>query len=220
VSAHLMLTVNSQIPKSSILLNGQMMGMTAMKIQTTPPQTNDYSVTVKIQNGRVREAMEMAGIRNAAALAKLAGVSPNVIGELLNFKRSAKCKNGHFREYVIRIAGILGRLPEDLFPDSLNKKATNVFHRYASESTLRAMVSPVNVIEQLELREDMEKALSMVSQPRSRKMLELRAVDGLTFREIGAMFGITPARTQQLVRRAVWQIRRGCRRLQLIDEGR
>jgi hypothetical protein len=37
---------------------------------------SDYAVRIKVSNGRFRNAMRNAGFKNAAALARAAGVSP------------------------------------------------------------------------------------------------------------------------------------------------
>jgi RNA polymerase sigma factor (sigma-70 family) len=90
---------------------------------------SDYLARIKIQNGRINRLMRERGITNQAELARLAGVTPSAIGDILNFKVSPITQGksgdagGRWRTDVIRVADALGVLPDELFsPEQITMK--------------------------------------------------------------------------------------------------
>lgn len=80
----------------------------------------DYYATLRIQQGRLKAAMQTLGIKSAAELARRSGVSQYEIGALLNFRTSPRNKKGKWKQCALTLAKTLGWEPSDLFPDHLD----------------------------------------------------------------------------------------------------
>ena len=76
----------------------------------------DYNVLVKVRNNYLMRAMLAAGYANAAQLAKAAGIHASQVGDFLNLKKSAYNHKGELREPLVKIAGVLNKMPVELFP--------------------------------------------------------------------------------------------------------
>ena len=91
----------------------------------------DYKILIKVKNNYMLKAMEAAGVSNASELSRLSKVSPSEVGFYLNLKKSPILTDGTFATSVKKIAEVLDRLPEDLFPAQhlrvpLRKNTTNI----------------------------------------------------------------------------------------------
>lgn len=77
----------------------------------------DYSIEIKIRNGRILRLMLVKGIRNANQLAIAAAVSPADVGAIINLKIIPINRMGEWRPQVKRMALALDCDPEDMFSD-------------------------------------------------------------------------------------------------------
>jgi len=80
---------------------------------------SDYAVEIKIKNGRVLRLMRRAGIPSVAALSRKAGVSLQVIYELISLKQAPLSTiTGDWRPSIHTLADALNCLPDDMFSDA------------------------------------------------------------------------------------------------------
>lgn len=176
----------------------------------------DYSVTVKIRNGRMLYRMRLVGIENGSQLAKLAGVAPSVVGRLLNFKEIPLNQREQWRGPVQRLATALRCMPEDLFPEqhlrSPLKTNTSEFSATAKDvvgylqHAREAGVTPERLIERDEVKKMLSAELDSLT-PRQKYVLERHhALDGEkpdTLRELGDKLNVGPERIRQIEAKAM-----------------
>lgn len=101
---------------------------------------NDYHVSLKIRQGRLKAAMQEAGIRSAVQLAKMSGSNYIPVLKLLSFKLTPMNKRGQWRPVVSRICNLLGKLPDELFPLHLHHEVQqNTFEAFAEREQLEGL---------------------------------------------------------------------------------
>ena len=77
---------------------------------------SDYSVEIKIKNGRVLRLMRLAGLNTVADLSRLSGVSQTTIGQVINLKISPMNNlTGTWKLVVSKLSDALNCMPDDMF---------------------------------------------------------------------------------------------------------
>ena len=188
----------------------------------------DYFVSIKIQNGRIRELMRDAGIATASELARRVGVGPSVIGNILNFKIAPMRKTGEWLDPVLRIADVFGCLPDEMFsPEQLMLVGTrNTRDFFVTHDEAMALASRREADEQVEeivdrdyLAQLIESQIEQLSE-REQAVLKARfGFDGgeeMTYGEIGATFGLSRERIRQIETKALRNLRKKKRALPLL----
>lgn len=174
---------------------------------------SDFYAILKVQNGRIRKAMEAAGIKNPLALARAAGKQPSAVYDLLNFKMNPRCKDGTWRTVTIAISDALFEIPENLFPDHLTElMPTNVIAGYVERGQLpgaehRNLLGPVESAEIQEAKDRIPKVLDTLT---FREGQILRCRYGLnegghefTLAECAKIFRISLERVRMIEARAI-----------------
>jgi len=151
---------------------------------------SDYFATIKIQQGRIRAAMEEVGIKSVAELSRLSGVSQSRIGKFVNFKLSPRTRDGHqWREGVTKICDVLRSNPDSIFPEHLDHEVlTNNIQQYVEENQL----SEGGHVLPLQIKE---------INARERKIVVNEVLDTLTEREqtvLDHRFGLTQGYSETL----------------------
>ncbi len=162
----------------------------------------DYAVTVKVRNGRILSRMRALGIRNQSDLAQRIGVHPSRVGQILNMKAAPLRQNGEYAEVVHKIAAALRCSPDDLFTDRqkvgvLQHNETTVFMDEAQVEALTCGGGEEAAWAKIEAQR-----LLGILNPRSRAVVEAR-MGGASLEEIGAEYGVTPARIRQIEAKAI-----------------
>ena len=80
--------------------------------------SKDYSVTVKVRNGRILGLMKLAGIESVAELSRRSGVTYQTLIDLIALREAPIRKNGEFSEYVRDLAATLRVEPEEMFTEA------------------------------------------------------------------------------------------------------
>lgn len=182
---------------------------------------SDFYAILKVQNGRIRRAMEEAGVSSVAELARLAGYKhPTQVYELVNFKSAARLPTGKWSACAKRVADALGVLPDELFPDHLCvTMESNQIAKYVERDALpsagyRHLPSPVESAIDAELKDRIERLLSTLS-TREAAIIRLRyALEGErehTFKECAERVGVTRERVRQIEAEALRKLQRPVR---------
>lgn len=172
----------------------------------------DYYATIKIQNGRLKSAMQSEGIKTASELSKVSGVSFSQVLNLLNFKSSPRLKKQvGWKETTKKICEALNQIPEDIFPDHLEKEiVTNKISLFVNEAQLRgqyqSQIQPNEEIEEIEMVKAVEDVLETL-RPRERKIIEDRFWGDKTCEEISKDFNISRSRVHQMEQKALRKLR-------------
>ncbi len=173
----------------------------------------DFYAILKIQHGPLRQAMQSAGIKSPIELARLAGIGPSSVYNLLNFKEPPlNPKNGQWRDSVLKICHFLGFSPEELFPEHLRKViASTRFETFASGTSLPAteepkQLEPYSQIDQAELATMLGKALDTLNH-RQKYVLTERYLNGKTLSEIAVKMSVGPERIRQIEAKALRRLR-------------
>ena len=149
----------------------------------------DYYATLRIQQGRLKAAMQELGIETAADLSRRSGVTQGDIGKLLNFRESPRTKNGKWRAVTLAICKALGSEPSELFPEHLdheiptNRIASFVEHAQLSGRTA-LQLGPGEECQQAEMEQTLDDVLGTLTD-RERSVLKARFWEGKTLEETG-----------------------------------
>jgi len=175
------------------------------------PTMKDYYATLRIQQGRLKAAMQELGIETAVELSRRSGVSQAYIGKMLNFRLSPRADNGDWREATLAICKALGSHPSELFPEHLdheiptNRIAAFVEHAQLSGRETRQL-GPVEECEQAEMEQVLDEVLGTLTD-RERTVLKARFLEGKTREETGREHNIGVERVRQLEANALCKMR-------------
>ena len=171
----------------------------------------DYLITITVKNNVLLRAMKDNGFKTAASLSRASGVCQETVGGYLNLKQIPFGQYGELKESILKIAKVLRRLPEDLFPEqhiekALNKNKVSVeLDTYAVKNILDHK-NPEKLIEFKDMKAQINLVLSTL-RDREREVIEHRfGLNGKTektLRECSEIFGIQRARVLQLEQRGL-----------------
>jgi RNA polymerase sigma factor (sigma-70 family) len=184
--------------------------------------TKDIRITVTVRNGAMLRAMEAAGIDSAAELARKAAVTYQIVINYLGLKFAPYDKNDQLRASIVRIAGVLGRDPDSLFPEPFLRRALekNKASRDVSADDLPQLLgAPTHTAlsydpeESAAVQEAAETLMAAVStlKPRHQQALRMRyGLDGErehSLAEIAKKLGVGVERVRQMVANSERQLR-------------
>lgn len=176
---------------------------------------SDYRILIRVQNARIKRAMESAGVPTVSELARRAGIAPTDIGKLVNLKRPARGVKGEWCKAALKIAEVLNCFPEDLFTprQQLENLTRTVTHRDVSEDAIssfliqgpQAVDDPLKIIDARAETETLYEALTRLP-PRLERVIRERYGFGTTeeksLDEVGKMMGVTRERIRQMEKKA------------------
>jgi Sigma-70, region 4 len=79
---------------------------------------SDYSISVKVRNGRIRRKIAECGFSSVNELCRKSGLIPHQIGALLNLRLPPLTQAGHWRRSAVALAEVLGCTCEELFSET------------------------------------------------------------------------------------------------------
>ncbi len=161
----------------------------------------DYNITLKVRNNWLLSAMRDSRIYTVADLYRATGITQSTLGEYLNLKAlPIHKKTGEWKETVLKIAAVLGRMPEELFPPQHIEKALPINRGELSASreemqwladNAPAQRNPELLMEKKEALERLDAFLWLKLTDRERTAVLMRA-KGATWAEIGRDVGRDP----------------------------
>ena len=189
-------------------------------------EIKDYRLQVRVKNNYLLEKMEERGIKTAADLSRLSGVSQVQIGHMINLKVSALTNLGHWRTFVLKVSEVLSCLPEDIYPEqhidaALEKNKSQIkvdkndLREFMGLLESEATTDPVAFLESRERAELVRFAISCLPE-RSRDVLE-RRLDDVTLAEVGGKYDISRERVRQIEMKARRKVKTW---MMMIDDGR
>ena len=172
---------------------------------------SDYYATLKVQQGRIKEAMARKGMKTVAELSRACDVGQGTLGKLLNFKDTPRNKRGQWRPPVLRMCEALDETPEQLFPEHLQYEVlTNNIAAYADQFQLSGGVAgylePSITPDTGFCREALDEVMSTL-EDREAAILRHRFYDEETLGEIGDRFGLQRERVRQIEAKALRKMR-------------
>jgi RNA polymerase sigma factor (sigma-70 family) len=175
----------------------------------------DYYATLRIQQGRLKAAMQEFGIETAADLSRRSGASQGDIGELLNFRKSPRAKNGEWRTSTLAICKALGSEPSDLFPEHLDHEiSTNRIASFVEHAQLSGretlQLGPVEECQKVEMEQTIDEVLGTLTD-RERSVLKARFWEGKTLKETAIEHNIGRQRAGQIEAKALRKLQHPAR---------
>lgn len=195
------------------------------------PTVKDVRVEVKVRNNLVLSMMEERKISTVAELCRRMGkeYKQNVIGKLINMKRSARDKKGGWEPHALALADFFQCLPEDLFSEFQQEEAleTNRSHAEIAYTEIAQLTgrnqggtAPELEYQAQQLRATVRRALESLP-AREERVLRMRFGfdDGVekSVEKIAATFGVSYTRIYQIECRALRRLRQPSRRNALRD---
>jgi RNA polymerase sigma factor (sigma-70 family) len=178
----------------------------------------DYRLEIKIKNNYLYEKMQEQGISTAAELARVVGLGPSVIGDILNLKVTPYTNKGTVRSSIQSLCDFFSCNPEDLFPAqhifdplTVNQGAIQAnIGELMSSNLLESAHNPDLLVEITEQKEALEKTLDQLTL-REKKVLEVRYglgdEEACTLKEAGIKFGVRAERIRQIEAKALRKLR-------------
>lgn len=175
----------------------------------------DYYAILRVQQGRLRAAMQERGIQTGAELARRSGVSTTDIYSLLNFRRSPRTKTGKWNGTAILVCRALGYEPSELFPAHLDHEvATNCVSSFVDYAQLAGCATPQlgpdRVLQRAEAEQDIADVMGALTD-RERAVLYARFWDGKVLREVGRELNLCTESARQIERKALCKLRNPAR---------
>ena len=188
----------------------------------------DYRVQIKVRNGRLLRAIEMAGHQPGQIFAREVGIS--YTGHLLpylNLKRTPFDENGDLRPCAEMLCVFLNRLPDELWSEEqrypLLTNAAEIELSAASVHELLASPSdcadPLSLLEKKQAAQAVDALLDTLT-PREAEVLRLRhGIDGepMNLEEMAKAKGCSRERIRQIEAKALRKLRAPARQTVLMD---
>jgi len=180
---------------------------------------SDYYATLKIQQGRLRQAMANKGIKYSIDLSKKTKSSPASVNALLNFRKSARKKNGDYRSFVYRICEYLNEDPTFLFPEFLDHEViTNKINKFVEKSELQnfqnRQLQPSEDLEKKELTEFLNDSLDSLPEAYSNVIRE-RYMQDKSVKEIAKENKVCRQRIYEKIEKSLKMLRHPTRKNKL-----
>src|SRR6202051_1022601 len=154
---------------------------------------SDYTISVKVHNGRIRRKIAECGFSSVNELCRKSGLPPHEVGALLNLKLPPLTGAGRWRRTAAALAEVLGCTCEELFSETQRTLSLrdNRGECYITESGLLKLSSRV----ERPLLEDPGEQLLEDADQQAKIGVIRRALDGLNLtardrRIIESHFGI------------------------------
>ena len=195
----------------------------------------EFRVEVRVRNNLILKAMEENGISTIAELCRRASVSQSRLGEVVNLKRSPLNRHGEWQPVVLKVAGALKRLPEELFTREQQELEvpSNRGSFEVSFEEVRGLIAsrvgghtPEAIAQSRELRTAIEKVLGTLT-PREERIIRLRfglgGEEEHTLEEVGKEFGVSRERIRDIEARALLKLKHPSRSqflLEMVGSGR
>lgn len=192
---------------------------------------NDYRVTIKVRNNNILTYMEQLGIKTAAELSRLCGVTQVELGRLINMKDLPVTHDGYYRASTLRLCDLFCCAPEDLFNEQQMSEVikTNTADFVMSKEDVGMLLCVTGQKEYLledELhREEMipiiRQCLSSLTE-REAQIIKMRfglTQDGqdYTLEEVSRQFGVNRERIRQIESKALRKLRQRSKSRTLIE---
>lgn len=156
---------------------------------------SDINIQVRVRNGHLLRAIRRTH-RNVNAFCVEFGLPPSVVGEILNFKRSPFLANGSLSACAQGICSATGLMPGELWPKEVGKMRLKRSVAEFELSQAEALAICGDSEERLMQRDLLIRWMGRLS-PREVELIGMRQA-GETYADIGANFGVSPVRVQQI----------------------
>jgi lambda repressor-like predicted transcriptional regulator len=171
----------------------------------------DFHVTVRVKNARLLRRMRAAGFSSAMSFAKVCGIQPTLLGELLAMKRSPLLKTNEWSHAAYSISAALHCEPEEIWPEHIARlKARDgsvSFEASLDEVQALTTPSPEHAVDTVGL----QKLLSRLD-PRERMIVEARyGIGGIgeaTYEELRGDLNRSVERIRQIEAKAIRKMSR------------
>jgi RNA polymerase sigma factor (sigma-70 family) len=181
-------------------------------VRNLPVKMKDYNLSIKVRNNWMLSAMRREGVKTAAQLSRISGVSQMTISRLLNLKDPALSRRtGQWTRAFLKIASALKTDPANLVPpqhllDSLDRNAGEV---EVSEQEMISLSSPEAARmlsgesgdgDMTVLSIDMERYIDQLSDKEQEIIRRSYGIGGAqeTLAEIADDYGVSRERIRQL----------------------
>ena len=174
----------------------------------------DYLLTLKIQNNYLAKMMESRGIKSAAELQRLSGVSQSDIGKALNLKRPAYSSRG-LNATASSLCDFFMCEVGDIYPpehlhNPLDQHIFKAEYAYQDNLLEGEGACPSLLLESNDAHGAIEDMMGYLNE-RERKAIQMRhgMQDGVesTFRNIGGEFGVSSSRAMEIYNKALRKAR-------------
>jgi len=170
---------------------------------------NEYLVKVTIRNNLILRQMKKLGIKTQTELAKLAGLQPTTVGNLIGMKRRPLNKlSGQWLDAAFALSAALHVEPEELWTEKQRDMAlaSNSREVSMSEDAVMQLASGDRLEHNVIASKLVADALTTLK-PREQDILHRRFFEGETLEEIADRQGVSRGRIQQLEAKALRKLK-------------
>lgn len=175
----------------------------------------DYLLTLKIQNNYLAKMMESRGIKSAAELHRLSGISQTDIGRALNLKRPAYSSRGGLNATASSLCDFFMCEVGDIYPpehlhNPLDQHIFKAEYAYQDNLLEGEGACPSLLLESNDAQGAIEDMMGYLTK-RERKVIEMKHgmedEEESNFKEIGVELGVSGQRTRQIYNKALRKAR-------------
>ena len=170
---------------------------------------NEYLVKVTIRNNLIVRQMKKLGIKSQSELARLAGLTPMTVGNLIGMKRRPLNKlSGQWLDTAFALSAALHVEPEELWTEKQRGMAlaSNSREVSMSEDAVMQLASGDRLEHNVIASKLVADALTTLK-PREQDILHRRFFEGETLEEIADRQGVSRGRIQQLEAKALRKLK-------------
>lgn len=194
----------------------------AAQVMSARAPEADYRLRIKVQNNRLASAIELAGYGSVAAFSRACGVYGSDVGELLNLRAPAVCKDGTWREVAVKIAAFLMYELPDLFPEdmqALELQRNEVYVAMTRDQVAALLPGPEQACAAQQVRERLLAAVELLPPRQAVVITERFGLGGpaRTLADVAETLGVSRERVRQLEARALRNLRKKARDGAIVD---
>lgn len=169
---------------------------------------NDYVIHAKLKNGNLLRAI-LAVSPNVAQFCKEHGLSQSAVGDFINLKNPALLESGGWKESALRLADILGVLPDELFVEeqqTVRLETNKAYIEIGRQQALSCVTGLEKIEQQIDVKRVVDKLMAN-STPREKIVIDCRYTQDMTLDETAKRIGVSTARVRQIEANALRRAR-------------
>ena len=169
---------------------------------------SDYVIHAKLKNGNLLRAI-LAVAPNVAQFCNEHGLSASAVGDFINLKNPALLESGGWKESALKLADILGVLPDELFvaeQQTVRLETNQAYIEISRQQALSCVTGLERIEQQIDVKRVVDKLMANAT-PREKIVIDCRYTQEMTLDETAKHIGTSRERARQIEAKALRRAR-------------
>ncbi len=165
---------------------------------------SDYVIHAKLKNGNLLRAI-LAVAPNVAQFCNEHGMSASAVGDFINLKNPALLESGGWKESALKLADILGVLPDELFvaeQQTVRLETNQALIEISRQQALSCVTGLEKIEQQIDVKRVVDKLMANAT-PREKIVIDCRYTQEMTLDETAKHIGTSRERIRQIEAKAL-----------------